>query len=144
MTAVFSWGLKNHVSSGLWWFNPWCLNCCYLWDTGRHSAFGWSSSWGGSPGCGWENALPEVVVGFRVKAYIHYLGSNHLRMVMEPKYFAFRRWLDTPSSSSDVRWARIPRDIDVCLCILGSTFLFHAFCVSRKPFVLDSRTENVH
>lgn len=34
------------------------------------------------------------VVGFRAKAYIHYLGSNHLRMVTEPiynKYFAIRR-----------------------------------------------------
>ena len=29
-------------------------------------------------------------------------GSNHLlRIVLEPKYYAFRRWLDTPSSSSD-------------------------------------------
>ena len=84
---------------------------------------------GGSPGCGWENALPEVVVGFRAKAYIH-LGSNHLRMVMEPKYFAFRRWLDTPSSCSDVWWARIFRDIDLCFCIhldLPSFFI---------PFVL--------
>ncbi len=36
--------------------------------------------------------------------------AHLLRMVMEPKYLAFRRWLYTPCSSSDVRWARIPRD----------------------------------
>ena len=30
---------------------------------------------------------------------------------MEPKYLPFRRWLYTPCSSSDVRWARIPREM---------------------------------
>ena len=37
--------------------------------------------------------------------------AHLLRMVMEPKYLSFRRRLYTPCSSSDVRWARIPRDV---------------------------------
>ncbi len=45
-----------------------------------------------TPGC-WlvttRNILPQ--------------GTNHLlRMVMEPKYYAFRRWLDTQSSSENL------------------------------------------
>ena len=36
-------------------------------------------------------------------------GSPSENGFMEPKYLAFRRWLYTPCSSSDVRWARIPR-----------------------------------
>ena len=37
--------------------------------------------------------------------------SENGNVVMEPKYLAFRRWLETPCSSSDVRWAdRIPRE----------------------------------
>ena len=37
---------------------------------------------------------------------------------MEPKYLSFQRWLHTPCSSSDVRWARILRGklpSDFCL-----------------------------
>ena len=35
-------------------------------------------------------------------------GSPKLRMVMEPKYYAFRRWLETPIISWEYNW--IPRD----------------------------------
>ena len=34
-----------------------------------------------------------------VSIYVFRQGSNHLRMVMEPKYNAFRRLLDIPCSS---------------------------------------------
>ena len=37
------------------------------------------------------------------------IQSPKLRMVMEPEYLAFWGWFYTPCSSSDVRWARIPR-----------------------------------
>ena len=40
--------------------------------------------------------------------------SPKLKLVMEPKYLAFRRWLYTPGSSSDVWWARIPRERIFC------------------------------
>ena len=41
---------------------------------------------------------------------------------MEPKYLAFRRWLYTPCSSSDVRWARIPRESEFLQKSIEPTF----------------------
>ena len=64
-------------------------------------------------------------------------GSPNLRMVMEAKYLAFRRWLYTPCSSFDVRWARIPRDKQ-----LVNKSLKHQTRWEKKFGKLHSRKQN--
>ena len=53
----------------------------------------------------------EILKGKKIKECIYYtLGilAHFLRMVMAPKYYAFRRWIGHPSSFSDNM--RLPRD----------------------------------
>ena len=73
-----------------------------------------------APGNGWLEYYCSFLLGrpiFRVHDGIKNIQKRRLGIqspsengFMEPKYIAFRRWLYTPCSSSDVRWARIHRD----------------------------------
>ncbi len=55
-------------------------------------------------------------IGFVVKQYPRD-PITFWTIVMEPKYLAFRFGDWTPQSSTDVRWARIPRDNMSLLCV---------------------------
>ena len=60
-------------------------------------------TWGCNSFCCWYFPYFEASYCSRSQSFLGIL-AHLLRMVMEPKYLAFRRWLDTPCSSSDVRW----------------------------------------
>ncbi len=85
-------------------FEFWCLQC----------QTGCIHPWHGISGVRSWRATPKRARSFYCsppcsnKSFPMDPGSPKLRMVMEPKYYAFRRWLETPIISWEYNW--IPRD----------------------------------